>query len=316
LEEQILHYYLKTFSLLILLFLIFIFKILFYDNLNFKDDYIRINKNQIIENIVTDNIEEDYNYKINIYIYFMKFYNNLYKHIHYGDFKIDQNSTFYEFLNIISQPSNKLSKITIVEGWQEYQLQKLLNLHYNNYDKLNYFDIIADTYLINSSSDFNELKKLFIQQKNKLNDKYKNHKLFKKYSFNELMIIASLIEKEGINYEDKKIISSVIFNRINKNMKLQIDASVIYSITKGKYKFNRQLNKKDLKIKDKYNTYFIKYLPPEPICYVGSKTIELIFEDFKSDYYYYFYDKNKEIHIYSKTYKEHLNKLNEYRKKN
>ena len=49
---------------------------------------------------------------------------------------------------------------------------------------------------------------------------------------------------------DKKLISSVIFNRLKNKMKLQIDASTIFSITKGKYKFDRKLSLNDLKIKD------------------------------------------------------------------
>ena len=98
-------------------------------------------------------------------------------------------------------------------------------------------------------------------------------------------------------------------------MKLQIDATVIFSLTKGLKKFNRNLTYEDLKIKDPYNTYYIYGLPPYPISYVGNKTIELIFENYKSDYIFYFYDKNKKTHIYSKNYKDHLKKLNEYRQK-
>ena len=313
-EEQTLHYYLKTFSFVIFLFFILFFKIILFDNINLKNEIITISKNQQIHKIVKDNIKENYSYKNFIFIYFMKLYNNYYKSIHYGDFKIENQVTMYEFLNIISQPSNKLYKITIVEGWNLYELKDLLDLYYKDYSDLHYFDIIANTYFINPNNDFDNLNQLFKKEKIKLIKKYENHYLLKKYTFKEIMIIASLIEKEGIDYEDKKKISSVIFNRIDKNMKLQIDASVIFSITKGKYKFNRKLNKKDLKNEDNFNTYFINYLPPEPICYVGSKTIELIFEDYKSDYFYYFYNKIKDMHIFSKTYKEHLNKLNEYRK--
>ena len=129
----------------------------------------------------------------------------------------------------------------------------------------------------------------------------------------EVMIIASLLEKEGIDEHDKRIISSVIFNRLNKNMRLQIDASTIFSITRGKYKFDRKLTLKDLKINDNYNTYFVKGLPPKPICFVGKKTIEIVLENYTSDYLFYFYDENFNQHIYSKTYKEHLEKLDEYR---
>ena len=142
-----------------------------------------------------------------------------------------------------------------------------------------------------------------------------DNKILKKFTFEEIMTIASLVEKEGLDYIDKKNISAVIFNRLNNNMKLQIDASTIFSMTKGKHKFERKLKLKDLKYPDSFNTYHIKGLPPSPICYVSKKTIDIVFENHRSEYFFYFYDENLKQHIYSKTFKEHKLKLNEYRKK-
>ena len=73
----------------------------------------------------------------------------------------------------------------------------------------------------------------------------KAKELAKNRETNEIMIIGSIIEKEGLDREDKKKISSVIFNRLNRNMKLQIDATVIYAITKGQYNLKRKLDDKD-----------------------------------------------------------------------
>ena len=127
------------------------------------------------------------------------------------------------------------------------------------------------------------------------------------------MTIASLVEKEGIDDLDKKLISSVIINRLEKKMKLQIDATTIFSITKGGYKFDRKLTKKDLKLEDEFNTYYILGLPPHPICYVSRKTIELVLDNYKSDYLFYFYNSILKKHVYSKTYEEHKQKLIKYR---
>ena len=113
----------------------------------------------------------------------------------------------------------------------------------------------------------------------------------------------------------KKKIFSVLINRLKINMKLQIDATVIYALTDGKYDLNRKLTYNDLKIKHRYNTYFINGLPPEPISYVGLKTIELIFENYKTNYLFYFYNKFEDKHIFSESYFEHKKKLNEYRAK-
>ena len=98
-------------------------------------------------------------------------------------------------------------------------------------------------------------------------------------------------------------------------MKLQLDATAIYAITDGNYNLGRDLLIKDLKIKHPYNTYYIKGLPPAPISYVGKKTMELIYENYKSNYLYYFFNNIEGKHIYSVTYDEHRRKLSEYRNK-
>ena len=169
--------------------------------------------------------------------------------------------------------------------------------------------------MFSEGSSFKEFKTILDNTFIDIKDQYKHNDLLKKFTFKEILIIASLLEKEGINYLDKKKIFSVIVNRLNKKMKLQIDATVIYSLTKGLKKFNRNLVYEDLKIKDPYNTYYIYGLPPEPISYVGNKTIELIFENYKTDYLFYFYNSMKKKHIFSKNYKDHLEKLNAYRSK-
>ena len=315
LEEPILLYYLKSFSLIILILILFLIKIFFYDKIDIKSNTITINKNHQINQIIKENFNNTNKLENIFYTLILKMYNNNIRYIHYGEFKIIKNITFFDFVKLISNPGNKLKKITIIEGWNSYQLNELINKHFNDTLNLKYQEIIADTYHLESNGTLDSLKLILEEHKSKLLQKYSNHLLLKKYSFEEIIIIASLIEKEAIDEFDKKMISSVIFNRLEKKMRLQIDASVIFAITNGYYKFDRNLTLKDLKIQNNYNTYFIKALPPGPICYVGTKTIEIIFENYKSDYFYYFYNKFRDEHIYSETYDEHLKKLYEYRKK-
>ena len=113
----------------------------------------------------------------------------------------------------------------------------------------------------------------------------------------------------------KKKIASVIFNRLNKKMKLQIDATVLFSITNGKYDLKRKLTYKDLKIDHPYNTYKHNGLPPKPISYVGRKTLDLIFENNKTDFLFYFFNNSLKRHVFSMNFTDHKKKLNEYRKK-
>ena len=90
---------------------------------------------------------------------------------------------------------------------------------------------------------------------------------------------------------------------------------MIYAITKGQYFLQRKLNYNDLKLKDPFNTYVINGLPPEPISYVGRKTIELIMENYKTNYLFYFYDEFKKKNEFYENYKKNSRKLNDYRKK-
>ena len=64
-----------------------------------------------------------------------------------------------------------------------------------------------------------------------------------------------------------------------------------------------------------FNTYYIYGLPPDLISYVGPETVKIVLENTKSDYLFYFYNILEKKHIFSKNFKEHKIKLNEYRKK-
>tara|TARA_Y100000590_G_scaffold458251_1_gene612580 strand:- start:230 stop:1075 length:846 start_codon:yes stop_codon:yes gene_type:complete len=279
-----------------------------------KHEFLLVEKNQILNKFITQNIDD---YSINLFFYktLLKILKISNIHLHYGKFEIKQKNNYYNLLKIITSPSNYFEKLTIVEGWSKNELRYILNDFFLDFDDLKYNEILADTYYFNYGSSFYDLK-INMQntlKKNKI--KYNNHVLLNNFSFDEIIVIGSLLEKEGLDEFDKKKIFSVIINRLKKNMKLQIDATVIYALTDGTYHLNRKLTYNDLKYKHPFNTYFIYGLPPEPISYVGTKTIELIFENYKSDYLFYFYNDLKKEHEYSTSYKQHLKKLNDYRSK-
>ena len=313
-EEQTLHYYLKVFSIIILIFLILFFFYIFNalnKNLIFYDSIINIKKGESIDRVIKKNIT---NFTF-IDILLIKIYIKTNKIIfHYGDFDIDDDMHLLEFIHIISKPSNILNKITIVEGWSQKQLNLELAKHFKEFDTIPYEDIIADTYFFQKNISFDSfLKKLHKIKFNYFNN-YLNNPLQNKYTKNQIMIIGSILEKEGLDKEDKKNISSVIFNRLNKNMKLQIDATVLFSLTDGKYDLGRKLLLSDLKINHPFNTYINVGLPPGPISYVGKNTLDIVFENYETDFLFYFFNNSLNSHVFSKNFKDHKEKLNEYRK--
>ncbi len=318
-EEQILRYYLKVFNIILIIFFIFCF---FYINiiLNTKiktdNNIIIIEKSESIEKVL-----QKYPFNFDFFdIFFIKIYykfNQILKknYLHYGNFYLKNNLTVLELLNIISKPSNIVNKITIIEGWTREKLKKELIKHFDDYYEIPYNDILADTYYFDKNKDFDFFVKKLKRFKNNYFKKFKKNHIFNNYNQEEIMIIASLIEKEGLDYDDKKKVSSVIFNRLQNNMKLQIDATVVYAITEGLFNLDRKLLFKDLKNDNLYNTYMYKGLPPGPISYVGKNTLDIIFENYNSDFLFYFFDYSLNRHIFSKTFDEHKKKLNEYRSK-
>ena len=319
LEEQILRYYLKTFSFIFIIFTVLFFLYILYlfnKNIEIKKNPISINKGDSIEKVLKNNIIDITILEITLVKIYLKI-NGLInkKFFHYGDFDIQSSSSLRNFLTIISKPSNVLLKITIVEGWSKNQLDSELSKYFTDFHSIPYQDIIADTYYLNKNSDFDSFLNRLNNFKTNFFKKYRNNKLNDKFNVNELMIIGSLLEKEGLDEEDKKKISSVIFNRLNRKMKLQIDATVLFAITNGKYDLNRKLLRSDLKVNHPFNTYIYRGLPPEPISYVGKKSLEILFENNKNDFLFYFFNYSLNKHIFSKSFKEHKERLYEYRKK-
>lgn len=129
-------------------------------------------------------------------------------------------------------------------------------------------------------------------------------KIFGEYNpdkWHKYIVIASIIENEAASKEEMPLISSVIYNRLKKDMKLQMDGSLNY----GKYS-NTKITPKRIKTDTSfYNTYKHKGLPPEPVSTVGRDAIRSAIFPAKSDYIYFVRNK-KGLHTFSKTYNEHL----------
>jgi len=121
-----------------------------------------------------------------------------------------------------------------------------------------------------------------------------------KVNIRNIIITASLIEKEAKKEVDRPKISSVIYNRIKKNMPLQIDATILFIIGHKDKLYN-----KDLGVKSPYNTYLNKGLPPSPICNPGIKSINAALHPSTTDYLYYVLNSKTNEHVFSKTYPEH-----------
>ena len=119
---------------------------------------------------------------------------------------------------------------------------------------------------------------------------------------NQVVTVASLIEKEAANPEEKPLIASVIYNRMRKDTPLQIDATIQYALKRPK----ASLSLTDLKVDSPYNTYENKGLPPGPICSPGRESLLAALNPANTDYLYYVLEANGEKHFFAKNYDDFL----------
>lgn len=104
---------------------------------------------------------------------------------------------------------------------------------------------------------------------------------------NQLLTMASIIEKETGVADERPLVASVFVNRLRKGMKLQTDPTVIYALTEGQMELGRTLKKKDLAIDSPYNTYKYYGLPPAPICNPGRDALMAAAHPAQSDFLYF-----------------------------
>ena len=127
----------------------------------------------------------------------------------------------------------------------------------------------------------------------------------------EASIVASMVEREVLFDSESRTVAGVIHNRLRKNMKLQIDATVVYAWRLKGRKLTRVLYK-DLEIDSPYNTYKIAGLPPRPICVPGVEAWGAALDPEYNEYYYYVADKSG-YHHFSKTNAEHNRTIKQIR---
>jgi len=223
-------------------------------------------------------------------------------------------TTRAEFLYKLTTAKSALQNITLIPGETTYiflnQLAKNLNLNRHKlqkeFEKQTYIKegaFVPNTYRLPIGITEKELIKILLahslkkmkQISNKFFGNF-NHKKWFKY-----ITIASIIQKESANDKEMPLISSVIYNRIRKGMKLQMDGTLNY----GKYSHIKIMPKRIRSDNSTYNTYKHKGIPKYPICNVSFDAIKAAIFPAKTNYLYFMKSK-KGTHDFSSSYLKHL----------
>ncbi len=198
-----------------------------------------------------------------------------------------------EFLNLIKNPSQSLKAIMAediksLEGYLfpgEYQIFKSATAQE-----------LVSHFLFNFQSQLPEDYQALLQES--------------KLDLNQVITLASIIEKETILPEEAPLIASVFINRLKAGMPLQSDPTVQYAIgysDEQKSWWKNPLSLSDISINSPYNTYMINGLPPNPICNPGLVSIMAVLEPAETDYFYFRAScDGSGRHIFNILYEDHL----------
>lgn len=235
-----------------------------------------------------------------------------------GDHRISPSWDAEQIAKALTQSSNDVW-ITIPEGYRAEEIADLLQKDISTFKdswrsqlQANEGYLFPDTYLIPKTSNLNLIISIL---KNNFETKFANVSTSSgSVDENEIVTVASLVEREARLPQDRPLVASVIYNRLNIGMKLDIDATVQYALgyqADEKRWWKKGLTQEDLKIESPYNTYTNPGLPPTPISNPGLDSLEAAANPAKTNYLYYISDKNGVNH-YAATLEEQTANIRKY----
>lgn len=255
-----------------------------------------------------------------IFILFSKI-NKIYPQIKAGEYLFNGEFSVKQTAEKLSSGKVYLRKVTFPEGLTSTEIAKIL--HKENFLSKDEFaapdegSILPETYAyMRGDSPEKIIKQAQKAMQNVLEQAWQERDPnLPLQSKEELLILASIVEKEtGIGMERAQV-ASVFVNRLRLGMLLQTDPTVIYALTNGKEDLNRPLTRKDLSIDSPYNTYKYAGLPPTPICNPGKDAIYAAAHPSETPYLYFVASGNGG-HNFAATLSEHNENVRKWRELN
>lgn len=256
-----------------------------------------------------------------------------------GVYALSPSMTNDEIANVLREGKTNNVTFTIPEGFTEYEVaerlakngivdeQKFINSledtslrseysFLKDVQKNKHFlegYLFPDTYSIAAGSGNDAIIRAMLDRFNEVIGEDHNARAKDMgYSLNDIIIVASIIEKEAAVDKDRRKVASVIYNRLKIDMPLQMDSSVQYVRSFDKER-KKDLTYEDIEVDSEYNTYKNPGLPPGPICSPGEASIEAALNPAKTKYLYFILsDKLDDSMAFSKDYDQFLKDKDAY----
>lgn len=233
------------------------------------------------------------------------------KHLQAGLYDFNDGNSLMTIIRKLKDGDNKNVKVTIPEGFTVKQIGEALE-NKNICSKDKFIEVATakklegylfpNTYFLPPQSDENEVIKTLNNEFNKYWTQEKEDRLKQiKMSKKDVIILASIVEREAVADEERPVIAGVFLNRLKKRMRLESCATVLYAMGQNK----ERLTYEDLDFQSPYNTYRHFGLPPAPICNPGAKAIDAVLYPAITNSLY-FVSKGNGTHFFAESLDEHV----------
>jgi UPF0755 protein len=239
------------------------------------------------------------------------------RQISFGEFYFERPLSVIEVALRISGKEFGVEKIrvTFPEGFSTKEMSARLGVAFPSFDAAKFESLVINKegYLFpDTYSFFPSVREEFIVETLKQNFEKKIAPLKNEIASSgrtkeEIIIMASLLEKEARGENDNRVIAGILWKRLDMGMRLQVDAPFLYLLGKQ----SSELTRADLQIDSPFNTYRYQGLPPSPINNPGLNTIRAALQPKESPYLFYLHDSNGVVR-YARTYAEHLQNIRKY----
>jgi UPF0755 protein len=238
-----------------------------------------------------------------------------------GSFKLSPSMNLLEIANALTSGTED-AWVTIQEGWRKEEIaESMVRQGFEFFDKEEFLrlakndegKLFPDTYLVPQQISAKQFYNLLINTFDKKIAELEDDIDKSGKTLDEIIIMASLVEREGRGYENLRTVAGILWNRIEIGMALQVDATLQYA--KGYSPIYKtwwgEPTSQDKEVDSPYNTYLNAGLPPGPISNPGLDALQATINPIQSDYLYYIHDKSGQGH-YATSYDGHLENINDY----
>lgn len=235
-----------------------------------------------------------------------------------GEYEFAAGSSLIDVLRKIKTGRTLFYKVSMPEGFTSWQVMERLKANEVLVGEITNppaeGELLPDTYLFNRGGT----RQSIIDQMNTAQKKF-IEKLWPTRAEGlplktpeEALILASIVEKETGQADERAHVAAVFVNRLRRGMRLQSDPTIIYGITRGQGKLDRPIRRSDIRQKTDYNTYQIDGLPPTPIANPGRASIEAVLNPVETEHLYFVADGTGG-HVFARTLAEHNANVRKWR---